>query len=226
MKTADLPANVEAGAPFYYGDTLCLAGGYNTNTSQLLKDVVCWNPLAAEAESNSTTSQWVPLPPMKHGRYKAAAVVLDGKLYVAGGADSNTHEFMDSVEVFDDVSQQWYSVQPLQQGRAGHKMEAAGGKLYVMGGWRKNQFLDVVEEYDPILDTWTYKNKMPRPLAYFGSVVKNNEIYVIGGISGFRNRDEQNELKVYSPSRDVWANIQPPMTILKGKVEAVLASDL
>ena len=37
MKTADLPPNVDGGAPFYYGDTLCLAGGYNTNTSELLR---------------------------------------------------------------------------------------------------------------------------------------------------------------------------------------------
>ena len=50
---------------------------------------------------------------MSYGRYKAAAVVLDGKLYVAGGYNTNTHQFMDSVEVFDDVSQQWYSVSPL-----------------------------------------------------------------------------------------------------------------
>ena len=50
---------------------------------------------------------------MNLGRYKAAAVVLDGKLYVAGGYNPKTHEFMDSVEVFDDVSQKWYSVSPL-----------------------------------------------------------------------------------------------------------------
>ena len=45
IKKESLPPNVEGGAPFYYGDTLCLAGGYNTNTSTLLKKVECWNPL-------------------------------------------------------------------------------------------------------------------------------------------------------------------------------------
>ena len=48
IKKESLPANVEGGAPFYYGDTLCLAGGYNTNLSVLLKDVDCWNPLQGE----------------------------------------------------------------------------------------------------------------------------------------------------------------------------------
>ena len=70
------------------------------------------------------------------------------------------------------------------------------------------------------------KAKMPGPLAYFGSVVKNGEVYVVGGISGFRNTDETGQLRVYSPSRDAWANIQPPMSVLNGKVSAVLASDL
>jgi hypothetical protein len=61
--------------------------------------------------------------------------------------------------------------------------------------------------------------------SYFGSVVKNNQIYVVGGTLGFRPSQEHNSLRVYSPSKDVWADIEPPMSILKGKVTAVLASD-
>ena len=65
-------------------------------------------------------------------------------------------------------------------------LQAVNGKLYVIGGWRKFRFLDDVEEYDPFLNQWTIKSKMPQPLAYFGSVVKNGQIYVVGRISGFR----------------------------------------
>lgn len=57
---------------------------------------------------------------------------------------------------------------------------------------------------------------------FFRSVVKNGQIYIVGGISGFRPSDEHNALRVYSPNKDVWAEIQPPMSILKGKVTAVL----
>ena len=164
VKLASLPPNVEGGATLHYGDTLCLAGGYNTDTQQLRKDVVCWNPLSPQ-----NTSNWVAIPSMTFGRYKAAAVVLQGKLFVAGGYDTNTHEFMDSVEVFDDVTQKWYPVSPLLNGgRAGHKIEAVNGKLYVIGGWRKFKFLDEVEEYNPLLNKWTMKSPMPKPLAYFG----------------------------------------------------------
>ena len=57
---------------------------------------------------------------------------------------------------------------------------------------------------------------------FFRSVVKNGQIYIVGGISGFRPSDEHNALRVYSPNKDVWAEIQPPMSVLKGKVTAVL----
>ena len=77
------------------------------------------------------------------------------------------------------------------------------GKLYVIGSWRKFQFMDEVEEYNIILNQWMIKSKMPQPLAYFGNVVKSCQIYVVGGISGFRPSDEHNALWVYSPNKDV-----------------------
>ena len=127
LELASLPPNVEGGATFHYGDTLCLAGGFNTETKLLRKDVVCWNRLSPD---NSSTSNWVPIPPMTNARYKAAAVVLNGKLFVTGGYDTNAHEFMDSVEVFDDVLQKWYPVSPLLNGgRAGHKVEVYTEKV-------------------------------------------------------------------------------------------------
>ena len=86
----------------------------------------------------------------------------------------------------------------------------------------KFQFIVDVEEYNIILNQWTIKSKMPQPFAYFGPVVKNGQIYVVGGISGFRPSDEHNSLRVYSPNKDVWADIQHPMSTLKGKVNAVL----
>ena len=50
----------------------------------------------------------------------------------------------------------------------------------------KFQFIDDMEEYNIILNQWMIKSKMPQPFAYFGSLVKNGQIYVVGRISGFR----------------------------------------
>ena len=220
-KLASLPAEVEGAASFYYGDTLCLAGGYDTASKTLRKDVLCWNPL-----SSNPASKWIALPKMAQGRFRAAAVVLDGKLYVSGGYNPTNHEFLDSVEVFDDVSQRWYEVaRLLNGGRAGHRLEAVGGKLYAIGGWRRHKFLAEVEQYDSIMDKWNLVAPLSEPLAFFGSVVRNGHIYVVGGQSGFRASDEQSNLRMYSPTKNAWATIEPPMNFLKGKVTAVLAKD-
>ena len=90
----------------------------------------------------------------------------------------------------------------------------------------KFQFIDDVEEYNIILNQWMIKSKMPQPFAYFGSLVKNGQIYVVGRISGFRPivTNQHNSLWVYSPNKDVWADIQHPMSTLKGKVNAVLTT--
>ena len=104
---ASLPGEVEGAATFYYGDTLCLAGGYDVAKKALRTDVICYNPLSPSG-SPSGLPTWISLPNMTYPRFRPAAVVLDGKLFVTGGYDPTTHEFLDSVEVFDDVSQKWY----------------------------------------------------------------------------------------------------------------------
>ncbi len=55
---------------------------------------------------------------MKQRRHLPGAVVMDGKLYVAGGYDPDSHTFLSSVEVFDDVSQKWYTVSGMGHERA------------------------------------------------------------------------------------------------------------
>ena len=91
---------------------------------------------------------------MTTARYRPGSVVLDGKLYVAGGYDPLAHKFLTSVEVFDDVSQAWYSLPGLGEGRAGLGLAAVGGRLYALGGWRDHKYSRRVEMYDPLGSGW------------------------------------------------------------------------
>ena len=61
--------------------------------------------------------------------------------------------------------------------------------------------------------------------AKFGAVTRNREIYVVGGIKGFRSDDELKDLEVFSPNKNVWATVQPPMSIIKGPVRATIVKD-
>jgi hypothetical protein len=46
-------------------------------------------------------------------RFRPGAVVMDGKLYVAGGYDPSSHVFLREAEVFDDVQAAWYAALPI-----------------------------------------------------------------------------------------------------------------
>ena len=143
-----------------YGDTVCLVGGYDSNNRVVRKSVHCWNPLAmtsspASSSSSRRSSGWVALPEMTVGRFRPGAVVMDGKMYVAGGKDPVSHKDLDSMEVFDDVTQKWYLMTSrLSAGRTAFQLLAVHGKLYAIGGWSDYKFLNTVEEYDPIPDRW------------------------------------------------------------------------
>ena len=113
----------------------------------------------------------------------------------------------------------------MKSSRAGLQLVALNGKLFAIGGWRKRQYLDTVERYDPLLNEWVTVSPMRYPRAKFGAVVRNARIYVVGGRKGFRVKDELNSMEVYSPNEDRWDQMLPPMAILKGPTRATIVKD-
>ena len=104
------PPDIVGGANVQWADTVCTVGGYN-QTSGLAEDRVrCWNPLgggdkwvqvvclafglylwtAGRIKLNSSMFQ---VSQMGTRRYMPGAVVMDGKLFVAGGYDPKSHKY-------------------------------------------------------------------------------------------------------------------------------------
>lgn len=76
---------------------------------------------------------WRRLPPMPTPRAGAAALAVDGKIWVIGGIiDGN--EPSDAVEVFDPVSNAWESRPRLRYERFQPAVGLLGGKIVVAGG--------------------------------------------------------------------------------------------
>ena len=228
-KLATYPEKVEGATVLEYGDTVCLIGGYDSIKKQVRRTVHCWNPLAMEIDlngSNKTSSGWVALPPMIAGRYRPGAVVMDGKMFVVGGYDPTTHEFLSSMEVFDDVTQKWYTGASLNGSRAALKLVALNGKLYAIGGWKGHQYMNTVEEYNIILNRWKPKASLKTPRARFGAVIKDGNIFVVGGVKGFKNSDSLKNMEVYDPSKNEWAAIKQSMNLIQGPVRATLVNDI
>lgn len=228
-KLATYPEKVKGATVLEYGDTVCLIGGYDEITKRVRHTVHCWNPLAMEIDlngSDQSSSGWVALPPMISGRYRPGAVVMDGKMFIVGGYDPNTHEHLSSMEVFDDVSQKWYAGPDLNEARADLKLVALEGKLYAIGGRLKHKYLSSVEEYNILLNRWQKKASLKTARGKFGSVTKDGNIYVVGGVKGFKNSDSLSSMEAYDPAQNEWINLEPPMTVIEGPVRATIVNDI
>ena len=126
-------------------------------------------------------------------RGAASAAVLNGKIYVTGGAGSlpgvkengihpaRPHNVVATVDVYDPATNTWSSARPMLLARNHHASAGVGGKLYVIGGRVGSAFIsgtsnnvDLVEAYDPATDLWTARLRMPTPRSAIAAGVYGN----------------------------------------------------
>lgn len=194
-----------------------------------------WQPTADAFVYDPKTDGWSRLPPMPTARGAAAAVVLDGKIYVVGGAHAHEHGrdmkeplWADvpnivgrTVEVYDPASSTWTSRAPMQTGRNHFLAAAVGGKIYAIDGRiglpfvTKSDVTDLVEEYDPKSDSWTYKGRSPTPRGGVSGSAYGGKIYVTGG----EYQDPAGKrtfwaFEAYDPATDTWQTL-PHMQIAR-----------
>ena len=83
---------------------------------------------------------------------------------------------------------------------------ASDGIIYVMGGYDANDRLtDVVEAYDPVLNSWTTHTKLPEPLMGMSVVAgEDRKIYVIGGQRGSAHIYPSNKVYIYNTKNMSW----------------------
>ncbi len=93
------------------------------------------------------------------------------------------------------------------------------GKVYVIGGIEVNRAphlpnpgdltLDVVQEYDPVSDTWADRRKMPTTRARMAAVAFDGMIYVFGGVDR-RGGRVLDAVEVFNPEageRGAWKKL-------------------
>ena len=78
-------------------------------------------------------TNWVMGVSMNSARAYFAAVVLNGELYAIGGED-NDHEYLLSVEKYNDEVGYWVDAKNLNNARAKHHAFVLSEKIYVVGG--------------------------------------------------------------------------------------------
>jgi len=151
---------------------------------------------------------WTQKADMPTARWIHSSSVVDGKIYVIGGASSEPAiEAVWPVEVYDPITDTWTQKADIPTGRAFLSASVVDGKIYAIGGCPDSyKSYSVVEEYDPVTDTWTRKADMPTARAALSTSVVDGKIYAIGGMTSTNNRVGLSTVEVYDPATGTWTS--------------------
>jgi len=199
------------------------------------KGPTAWQPVDNLWEYDPAADTWKALAPMPSKRGSTSAAVVDGKIYVIGGAGvhpgskevslhpARPHRAVGTNEVYDPATNTWESRSTMPTARNHAASGAVNGKIYVIGGRIGAAFItrasnvDIVEEYDPATDQWgSLKAPMPggpRSASAWGTY--QGRIYVAGGeLRTSRLSAAYREFEAYDPKANRWITM-PPMVFAR-----------
>jgi N-acetylneuraminic acid mutarotase len=205
-----------------------------------------WVPIDNAWEYEPAADEWKALAPMPSKRGAAGAAVVNGKIYVIGGAGvppgsseigihpARPHMVLWLNEEYDPATNTWRARAPMPTPRNHHVVQAVGNKVYAIGGRLGAAFItrasntDVVEAYDPATDSWSPPlARMPTARSATGSGAHNGRIYVAGGefqdarlFAAFRT------VEAYEPATNTWTTMPMMQYPRHGLAAGVLGSRL
>jgi N-acetylneuraminic acid mutarotase len=149
-------------------------------------------------------------------RWTHSAAVVDGRIYVVGGAGADNKPLA-SMEAYDPDTGAWEVRASMPTARALLGVGALGKTLYAIGGSTMGlDGLSVVEAYDTATDTWTRKADLPTGRNALCAVAVGGRLYAIGGMAFERPKDgwesvdptsggrEFATVEAYDPATDTW----------------------
>jgi len=153
------------------------------------------------------------------------AVAWDGGnyIYAAGGTpdDMVYYPYACKYNIANDT---WTQIAD-----APEELVVSGGaflfdRFYVVGGWATD---DVLLEYNPNTNTWTYRTGPPIPIAFpgFGTAHNDSMIFMIGGGGGTPHSPLTNAVQTYNPLTDTWTLQTPLPLILAGNSACFVPPD-
>ena len=148
---------------------------------------------------------WTTKALMPTQRHHAASAVLDGKLYVIGGRNTNFPQrlYLDDNEMYDSKTNSWQRLEPMPTKRSASDTAVVDGTIHVFGGevcdegGKSNKVFGDHEVYDTKLNKWTKELSMPTARHGPSIQIVNNSIFVIGGgVQPCTSQSQINEILV------------------------------
>ncbi|KAL9972263.1 hypothetical protein ACROYT_G018542 [Oculina patagonica] len=196
--------------PYSYATTTChgklyVVGG-NVNSSTYSR---------YEPSLNLWTSGKAPESDVSGGC--AAAVTLQGFLYVIGGKDKDEKR-LSTVQKFNPDTHIWQDVSSLGGPRSSVCAVADGNYLYAIGGVNATgKFLNTVERFDPRNNTWDEICSTLARRRHAGGAAVSQRVFVFGGLAEQSTADP---CEMYDPTTNKWTGI-PGGVSLRGYASAV-----
>src|SRR5205823_5560671 len=127
---------------------------------------------------------WTTLAPMPRLQQEAAAVALDGRIYVMGGYPDENVPFT-LVQVYDVAANQWREGTPLPEPVHHAGAAVVGGRIYLVGGFADDfaarEPIDSVWAYEPAVDRWERRAPLPAPRGAPAGAAIGGRGYAVGG---------------------------------------------
>ncbi|MFC1629429.1 Kelch repeat-containing protein, partial [Gemmatimonadota bacterium] len=178
--------------------------------------------LTAASINGTGAAEWSVKAPMPDRRWTASAGVINGKLYVAGGEDSDNN-YTSTLFEYNPSTYTWATRTPMPTARGWAVAGVIDGKLYVAGGTNATDALSKLEVYDPSTNTWTTKTSMPNLTVHAAAGVIDGKLYVAGRQIGGIWYDT---LVAYDPSTDSWTTLASMPTARVSAVAGVIDGKL
>jgi N-acetylneuraminic acid mutarotase len=219
-------------------------GGFVAPTDTQIPVGGAWQPIDDAWEYDPKADSWKSLLPLPLKRGAALAVEAGGKIYVIGGVttvDGSKDPFfaffgpslvVTTNDMYDPATNKWERRKPMTVARNHAFGGAVNGKIYVIGGRTGHGFIlsatntDVVEEYNPVSDTWSApRERMPTPRSGGAWGSDGRRIYVAGGevtttelVGAFR------AIEAYDPATNSWMTMPPMPMPRHGVAGAVIGN--
>ena len=156
-------------------------------------------------ELDPAVGEWVTKAPMPTARGAGVAIVLDGKIYVAGGRPPRGNDFA----VYDPAADSWEVLPNLPSQRNHLTGAAIEGRVHVVGGRLGHglspQMTTAHEVFDPGTGTWSTAAPMLRARSGMNGVMARGCFHVWGGegpAGMFPDHD------YYDPRDDTWTRLE------------------
>jgi len=193
--------------------------------------VACGKALDVNEAFDIRTGRWQTKRPLPMGRMDFAVAVVDKKIYVIGGYNSNEGGALSTVDVYDTTTDQWSEGTKLPAARFNTAAATCGEKIVLFGGYTPS--------YVPSARTWVYDRqskewefgpflKVPRT-GHQGALAAH-QIFAIGGsyasnprYVGYNESFPCKTLGAYRPDPDIFfakIPVQPRVCCPATAVEA------